>query len=132
MKTFWDFYISCFSFFLLHCPFLFHPSIILLKINNKWSFWMFLQLAKLQKKNYLGPILSVARSLPSPLVLFVNFDWVMLLALAAAFLHTFNDILLVVGRGAFYTLSSLLFWVGHRGGGTSAILSSCAIGEKNR
>ena len=34
------------------------------------------------------------------------------------------------GGGAFHTLSSLLFWVGHRGLGTSAILSSCAIGEK--
>ena len=45
---------------------------------------MFLQLAKLQKKNYLGPILSMARSPPSPLVLLVNFDLVMLLALAAA------------------------------------------------
>ena len=41
METFWDFYISCFSFFLLDLPFLVHPSIILwviwkIKINYPW------------------------------------------------------------------------------------------------
>ena len=57
METFWDFYISCFSFFLLDRPFFVHPSIILwliLKIKINEFFWCFLQLAKLQRQNYFS------------------------------------------------------------------------------
>ena len=61
-KTFWDFYISCFSFFLLDRPFLFPPSIIIqliLKIKINEFFGCFLQLAKLQRRNYfLEPCIS--------------------------------------------------------------------------
>ena len=53
METFWDFYISCFSFFLLDCPFLVHPSIILwliLKIKRNFFlkfFYIFFALNEL-------------------------------------------------------------------------------------
>ena len=59
---------------------------------------MLLQLAKFQRKNYffrafyIGPNLGVARILSS---LNLNFTGVA----TAAFLHTFNEILLVAGRG---------------------------------
>ena len=52
MDTFWDLYISCFSFFLVNLLFLVHPSIILwliLKIKINGFFGCFLQLAKLQR-----------------------------------------------------------------------------------
>ena len=48
MKIFWDFYISCFSFYLLDCQSFNHTSANL-ENKKKWIFWMFLQLAKLQE-----------------------------------------------------------------------------------
>ena len=60
METFWDFYISCSSFFLLDLPSFNHTSA---NFEKKWIFWISLQLAKLQESFffrtlYLGTILN--------------------------------------------------------------------------
>ena len=108
METFWDFYISCFSFFLLDLPFLVHPSIILwliLKIKINELVGCFLQLAKLQRQNYfLKPCIYilVARLLSS------------LFVFKFCFSHVHNTLSIKFSwwrwrgvMGVFYTFSSL-------------------------
>ena len=139
METFWDFYISCFSFSLLDRPILVHPSIklrLILKIKRNDFFGCFLQLAKLQEKEiffralYLRPILRGARSLPSPLVFFFYFAWVSCNTVACVNCISTHFPWYFLGGGEedgpCYTFSSFLFWEGHRGGdGTSTILCIC-------
>ena len=122
------------------CPFFNHT---LANFENK-NKWIFLQLAKLLRRNYFFDpyiyILRVARLL-SLLVFVFKFCLSHVIASAPAFLTEHFQWNFLGGereQGAFYTFSSFLSRVRHRGGGrygTSAILCICLYSlsvKKNR
>ena len=113
----------------IHCPFFNHT---LANFENK-NKWIFLQLAKLLRRNYFFDpyiyILRVARLL-SLLVFVFKFCLSHVIASAPAFLTEHFQWNFLGGereQGAFYTFSCFLSRVRHRGGeyGTSAILCIC-------
>ena len=99
--------------------------------ENKWIFWMFSaasQIAEVElffEALYLSIFYILREQGYSSPCLYLNFASVMILCWVSSCIPSFSW-WGERGEGAFYTFSSFLSQVGHRGGdGTSAILCIC-------